>query len=453
MKILIYICFCVQFIIFDSYALAKQKTTIKLVRDSEIECFVQKLINQILIAKKKKINSIVPRLVLNDEINAFITNKQIIFLNTGLLTNIESIDELQGILAHEIGHLLLGHYNARKSNRQKNQRNSQFAFLTMLGLSLAKSNVNFTGLYLASKDISLKNQAKFSRQQEMEADIFSIKTLNEIESNVIGLKNFFERNNERYNALSDARFKNYGSHPNPQNRIELMNNLSKKRLSNLKREISFKNHNIKLDIIKIKTSIIDENADKIYLNENTKNIYFKNYKSLGSSYLENNFKKSLKIIDELIKQDKNNAYLYEISGNINFRLGNYIKSSSSFQKAIYLSENFYNCKNSLLKLSLARTLIMHSDKEKVIRALNLLEQTIPEEYDNPFLWKLIVETSGRLNKTSIAYIAMAEEQLIRNNLSKAKHFAKLGLRDHNLRELYKIRGKDIINIENERIIK
>ena len=81
------------------------------------------------------------------------------------------------------------------------------------------------------------------------------------------------------------------------------------------------------------------------------------------------------------------------------------------------------------------------------KSFKLLEEIMPYEKSNSLLWRNIAISSGKLKKQSIAYIALAEEQVIKNNLKKAKKYALLGLKDKNLQYLYKIRGKDILNLK------
>ena len=52
--------------------------------------------------------------------NAFVTGNNYIYINTGLLENLDSYEELEGIIAHEIGHLKLGHVESRKILSKKN---------------------------------------------------------------------------------------------------------------------------------------------------------------------------------------------------------------------------------------------------------------------------------------------------------------------------------------------
>ena len=100
-----------------------EKKTITVLRDSEIEFFMQHLINQMLTLHNKKKDSVNPRILLNDEINAFVIGKKNIYINSGLIQNASSIEEIQGVLAHELGHLFLGHIQSRKTYTNRNSSN------------------------------------------------------------------------------------------------------------------------------------------------------------------------------------------------------------------------------------------------------------------------------------------------------------------------------------------
>ena len=104
--------------------------------------------------------------------------------------------------------------------------------------------------------------------------------------------------------------------------------------------------------------------------------------------------------------------------------------------------------NSLIKLSLVKALIKKDDKKSLDEAFKVLEEIIPFEGQTTILWQLIAKTAGKLNKISIAYIALAEEQVIKNNLKKAKQYALLGLKDKKVDLAYRIRGEDILNLKN-----
>ena len=77
--------------IFLSFGLKANTTnSFYVIRDAEIEFFLQNLINEILENKDLKKNSISPRLVLDNNYNAFVIGDNKIYINTGLIQNSSS---------------------------------------------------------------------------------------------------------------------------------------------------------------------------------------------------------------------------------------------------------------------------------------------------------------------------------------------------------------------------
>ena len=449
MKKIIYIFFFFLICFSNFGAFAKEKKTIRLIRDSEIEFFLQSLINDILIIKNKEKNSIVPRILLNDDVNAFVTSGDKIYINTGLLQNVSSIEEIQGILAHEIGHLQLGHFQSRKLFKNKTSNRLSLAFLTMLSLSLSQSDTDLSGLILVTKDLGLKNQSKYSRQQEMEADIYAIKTLRALNLSLIGLKNFFDKIDERHQILSNESFNTYySSHPTPKNRKDLINNFESSSDKSTNKSINFDRFKIRLDQIKIKVHVIAKDKDRLTLLNKYKDNFLKDYVILAKNYLNGDLNQALNKMNSIIKTYNTNPFLFEICGNLNLELNKIDKAIDNYIKAIKLSDKLNIKSNSLIKISLARALIENDTKQNLLKALKILEELIPFEKSTSFLWRLIAKTSGKLKMQSITYIALAEEQVIKNNLKKAKQYASLGLKDSNISILYKLRAKDILNLKD-----
>ena len=94
------------FFSYNSYAFEK----VKIIRDAEIELFLQKIILSITNNLKETDHKFYPRLILNNEYNAFVTGSNKIYINTGLINKANSISEIQGVIAHEIGHIVLNEF-------------------------------------------------------------------------------------------------------------------------------------------------------------------------------------------------------------------------------------------------------------------------------------------------------------------------------------------------------
>ena len=104
---------------FSCNSIASEK--IKIIRDAEIEFFLQEIIVSISQNLKEEGKKFYPRLILNNEYNAFVTGSNKIYVSSGLINKAESISEIQGVIAHEIGHLILNHHTLFLVNQMEHQ--------------------------------------------------------------------------------------------------------------------------------------------------------------------------------------------------------------------------------------------------------------------------------------------------------------------------------------------
>ena len=117
----------ILFILFAHNAFAYNK--VKVIRDAEIELFLGNIIVSISKNLKGNGRKFYPRLILNNQYNAFVTGSNKIYVNTGLINKAYSISEIQGVIAHEIGHLVLNHHNTRSIKKAKNIKHFNFFLL------------------------------------------------------------------------------------------------------------------------------------------------------------------------------------------------------------------------------------------------------------------------------------------------------------------------------------
>ena len=85
-------------IFFSCNSIASEK--IKIIRDAEIEFFLQEIILSISKNLKDKNRNFYPRLIVNNNYNAFVTGSNKIYVNSGLINKALSISEIQGVIAH-----------------------------------------------------------------------------------------------------------------------------------------------------------------------------------------------------------------------------------------------------------------------------------------------------------------------------------------------------------------
>ncbi len=80
-----------------------------ILRDSETEALLQDLVDPLVEAAGMPRGSVDVVLIQDPSINAFVAGGQRIYVHSGLINAADSANEVQGVLAHELGHITGGH--------------------------------------------------------------------------------------------------------------------------------------------------------------------------------------------------------------------------------------------------------------------------------------------------------------------------------------------------------
>lgn len=102
-----------------------------LIRDAEIENTLDRIAHPILTTANLSPRRTQIYMLKDDALNAFVAGRDDIFLFTGLLRKLESIDQLRAVIAHEAGHIVGGHM-VRRNEAIKRARGT-----AVLGMILA----------------------------------------------------------------------------------------------------------------------------------------------------------------------------------------------------------------------------------------------------------------------------------------------------------------------------
>lgn len=152
----------------NQYA-AQIDTQLPIIRDAQVVRYVSALGNQLAAVTDTRGLQWHFTVVDAKEVNAFAVPGGWIYVNRGLIQRAETMDQLAGVIAHEIGHVTRRH--TVQQMQQSEQANAGLMVLCTLtsvcnsGVGQAAINVGGTALF-----------AKFSRQDESEADAEGVKT-------------------------------------------------------------------------------------------------------------------------------------------------------------------------------------------------------------------------------------------------------------------------------------
>ncbi len=150
--------------------------------------------------------------IVNDKaINAFALPGGFVYINRGAIETADNEAQIAGVMAHEIGHVVLRHGTNQVSKAYLAQ-----APLSILGGVLGSNSVGSVlaqlGVGFAANSIFLK----YSRDAERQADLMGTQTLYDTGYDPKAMVQFFEK----IQAESKGRASEFFSdHPNPENRI------------------------------------------------------------------------------------------------------------------------------------------------------------------------------------------------------------------------------------------
>ena len=175
-----------------SPAWAQNGPGVSIIRDTEIEEILHQDADPILVAAGLDPKAVQIHIISDDQLNAFSTAGQQLFLNTGLILQTQSPNQLQGVIAHETGHIAGGHI-ARSGSIG---RAALGPALISIGLgvlaALAGAPDAAAGLVFSAGYFGEISALGYSREQEARADQAAATYLEKANLSGRGLVDFFK---------------------------------------------------------------------------------------------------------------------------------------------------------------------------------------------------------------------------------------------------------------------
>ena len=153
-------------------------------------------------------------IVKDGSLNAYATPGGMVFVNAGLLSNADNVDELANVLGHETAHLVLGHLDEQQQQAQRKNLiyNVGQVFVSNVGGNSQSAQLG----YKAGTALGNYGFLNFTRQQEYAADQNGVIYAARAGFNPWGSVWFF---NELERTVGDAGYEQYVErHPSVQDR-------------------------------------------------------------------------------------------------------------------------------------------------------------------------------------------------------------------------------------------
>jgi predicted Zn-dependent protease len=209
-------------------AAARPAAAQSVLRDAETEQLFKDVSRPLILAAGLDPNSVDVVLLNDPEINAFVATGQAVDIHSGLMTNADNVNQLQGVIAHELGHVAGGH-SIRLQQGMKSAAGITLATVVLGALAMAAgAGEAGMGIIAAGQQAALGNFLAFSRTQENSADQAGARYLSTAGISGKGMLEFFNKlQNQEYRLAIYSKDSYARTHP-----------LSSERINNLQQQLS-----------------------------------------------------------------------------------------------------------------------------------------------------------------------------------------------------------------------
>lgn len=193
-----------------------------LIRDAEIEQTLERIASPVFRAAGLN-PAIVKVYIVNDpEMNAFVAGGQNIFIHGGMLLELQSVDELRAVLAHESGHIAGGHLTRRDGAIRGARGVAAIGLVGGIAATLAGSPEAGVAIASGSSQAAQRRLLAHSRAEEAAADQMGIRYVAIAGSNPSAMIDVLSRlrNRDYQRALSSDPY--LRTHPIWTERISLL---------------------------------------------------------------------------------------------------------------------------------------------------------------------------------------------------------------------------------------
>ena len=210
-------------------------------------------------------------------------------------------------------------------------------------------------------------------------------------------------------------------------------------------KISLNNNIISLQYIKNKIKAYSVDPNYLMKNLEYKNEFLSNYTQMIALYRLGKYDLAQKKLSLIKNKYEKYPFFSELKGDIYYKEGKFNTAINEYEKAIQTLQEVFSPSTDLIKFSLIKTYLQTNNSANLNKSIILLEELLLNNPNWSYLWRLLSKASGKLNKKGMAYIALAEEALIKKNFIKAKKYVDLANKQTSLPISYKLRGSDILN--------
>ncbi|WP_022683709.1 M48 family metalloprotease [Sphingobium bisphenolivorans] len=411
--------------------LARPVAAQQILRDAETEAFMAEMSGPLVQAAGMEPRN-VQVLVLNDpEINAFVAGGQYVWVHSGLIAAADNVNQLQGVVAHELGHIEGGHI-IRSAEGMKAATG-----ITLLSLVLGAAAIAAGGAEAGMGILGMGQQAAmgkflaFSRAQESSADLAGARYLSKAGLSGKGSLDFFKKLQNQEYRLAIPQDDSYGrTHPLSGERIQVLREVytvdpAWNKPVDPKLEARFERIKAKLyGFVSEPNQTLNKYPES---DQSAPAHYARAYAWHKSAYPQ----KALDEVDALLASAPHDPYFLELKGQVLLESGKPAEAIPPLREAVRATNQ------PLIATLLGHALIATEDEGNFAEAEQVLRNAIARDRENPFAWYqlgVVYEHRGDTPRAALAtaerYALMGQDEMALRSADAAMQGLKAGTVDY-----------------------
>jgi predicted Zn-dependent protease len=379
-------------------------------RDAETEALLNDMTAPLIEASELEPGNVEMVLINDGSINAFVAGGQAIYVHAGLINAADTANEVQGVLAHELGHITAGHVIRFNERTKAANGISILSLLVGVAAALAGAGDAAMGAIMAGQQAALGSFLAYNRDQEAATDLAGARYLSGAGISGRGMISFFEklRNFEirrGYSQSDDAGYMR--THPLSGDRMQTLRNLLEEDPAWEARDDPALQERFLRAKAKLYGYLADPRRTLTYFPVSDTSIPAR-YARAYAYHKEARIDLALAEADALLAAEPENPYFLELKGQVLLESGRPLEALDPLRRATELSRA-----HPLIAGIFGHALIATENEANYPEAERVLRAAVAKDRYNPFAWYqlgVVYAASGDIPRARLA----SAEQLVMN---------------------------------------
>ena len=374
-----------------------------ILRDAETELLLKDISRPLIEAAGLRPDDVQVILIPDNSINAVVAGGQIVYLHSALITEADNANEVQGVIAHELGHVTGGHMIRLYEGLEQAGHISILSLILGAAAMAAGAGEAGMGIMAMGQQAAMGRFLAFSRVQENSADQAGASYLKQAGISGRGSLAFFRRLQNLEFRLNIPQDNGYArTHPLHQERISRLESMyaadpAWDRPTDPALEERFQRVKAKL------TGYVQDTRQVFnrYPESDTSMAgrYARAYAFHRSAHPE----KALAEANSLVAERPQDPFFLELKGQILLESGRPREALESLREAVRIAPD-----QPLISALLGHALISTEDPDNFEEAKRVLRIAVQRDNNNPFAWYQLGIVYDREGDPARAALATAE---------------------------------------------